>query len=178
MRTLAVLILSCASVLGADTAIHVITTVRTNESGSVDTRDVFTRDGQTNLVRTTKTKAGVVQIRTHRFYHDGKLICDYVAMGDASSGFSTEGGCPYSITLELWPSKEVRSIVFGTNGVALDWFACTNGVFTPVDSSLLKKANAFGEDLRPLFAPAHVTNTTPDDYAREIKQFIKKHRDK
>jgi hypothetical protein len=164
--------------LGADTGIQVFTTARTNESGSVDTLDVFTRDGQTNLVRTTKTKAGFVQIRTHRFYHNGVRIGDYVTMGDSSSGFTVEGGCPYSVTLEFWPSKEIRSVVFGTNAVTLDWFTCTNGVFSPVDSSLIGKANAFTEDLRPLLSPAHVTNTTPEKFGREVEQFIQKQRDK
>ena len=178
MKTFIALILSCVSVLGVDTGIRLVTTVKTNaDTASIYTRDVFTRDGQTNLVRTTKTKGGVVEGRIHRFYHAGVLVSDYDAIRD-SSGFTTEAGCPYSVTIEFWPSKEVRSVVFGTNGVVLDWFTCTNGVFSPVDSSLITKANAFTEDLRPLFSPAHVTNTPPDSFGREVEQFIKKHQDK
>ena len=177
MRTLAILILSCASVLGADTGIQVVTTVRTNESGSVDTKDVFTRDAQTNLVRTTKTKEGVVQIRVQRFYHAGALVGDHIAMQD-SSGFTTEAGCPYSVTVEFWPSKDVRSVVVGTNGVVVDAFMATNGIFYPADISVIQKANDIGGDLSKLLSPSHVTNIPPAEFGREVEQFIQKHRDK
>ena len=70
MKTFVALILSCVSVFGADTGIRVVTTVKTNaETASIYTTDVFTRDGQTNLVRRTKTKACVEQIRIQRFYY-------------------------------------------------------------------------------------------------------------
>jgi hypothetical protein len=148
MRTFIVLILSCASVLGADTGIRVVTTVTTNaETSSIYTRDVFTRDGQTNLVRTTKTKGGMLAGRIQRFYHDGVLVGDYETFGD-TSGFSTEAGSPYAVTFEFWPSKDVRSAVIGTkDGVILDAFTCTNGIFCPDESSRIAKANAiFGAD--------------------------------
>lgn len=43
-------------------------------------KEVFTRYGQTNLVRTTKTKNGVMQIRVQRFYHPCSLVGDYVVV--------------------------------------------------------------------------------------------------
>ena len=177
MKIFLALILSCASVFAADSGIRVVTTVRTNESGSISTKDVFTRDGQTNLVRNTRTEDGVVQIRVHRFYHAGTQIGDYVAMKD-SSGFTTEAGCPYSVTVEFWPSKEVRSVVFGTNGVIVDAFMATNGVFSPADISVIRKANDVTGDLSKLLSPSHVTNTTPEDFGREVERFIEKHKDK
>lgn len=179
MKTIVALILSCASVFAADTnGVRVVSTVKTNvQAGSVTTTEVYTRNGQTNLVRSTRMKDGVVQIRVHRFYHGGSLVGDYVAMKD-SSGFTTEAGCPYSVAVEFRPSKEVRSVVFGTNGVTLDAFMATNGVFSPADATLIRKANSFTEDLRPLFSPAHVTNTPPEDFGREVEQFIEKHKDK
>jgi hypothetical protein len=177
MRTFIVFILSCASVLGADTGIQIFTSAKTNaETASIYTTDVFTRDGQTNLVRTAKTKAGVLQIRIQKFYHGGVFIGDYVAMKD-SSGFTTEAGIPYLVSFEFWPSKEIRSAVIGTkDGVILDWFTCTNGVFSPVESARIAKANAFDEDLRPLFSPSHVTNTPPGVFGQEVEQFIEKHK--
>ena len=177
MRAAILLIVPCALAFGADTGIQVVSTSKTNaETASVYTTDVFTRNGQTNLVRRTKTKGGKLQIRIQRFYHDGALIGDYVAMRD-SSGFTTEGGTPYSVSFEFWPSKEIRSAVIGTkDGVILDAFTCTNDVFSPVASSLIGKANAFGRDVSDLLSPAHVTNTPPEDFGREVEQFIKKHR--
>ncbi len=149
MKTFIAMILSCAPAFGADTSIRVVTSAHTNaDKVSISTRDVFTRNGQTNLVRNTETKAGSVEIRIHRFYHDGLLVGDYVAMPD-SSGFTIYAGSPYSVTFEFWPSKEVRSAVIGTKaGMALDAFTFTNGVFFPVESTVIQKANTVGGDLR------------------------------
>jgi hypothetical protein len=149
MRAFIVFLLSCASVLGADDSIRVVTTAKTNaETASITTKDFYTRAGQTNLVRHTKSKAGVVQIRIHRFYHAGALVGDYVAM-PASSGFTTEAGTPYSVSLECDTSHTPKSLVLGTkDGVILDAFSYTNGVFSPVESSALTKANAEGSQTR------------------------------
>jgi hypothetical protein len=152
MRTFIVFHLSCASLLGADTAIRVVTTVKTNTgTAGIYTMDVYTRDGQTNLVRRTRSKVGTpgaVQIRIHRFYHGGLLVGDFVAMPD-SSGFTTEAGSPYSVSFEFDASKNVKSVVIGTkDGVVLDAFTCTNGIFSPIESSLLTKANSVGSDVR------------------------------
>lgn len=179
MRTFIALILSYTSVLGADTGIRVVTTAKTNvETASVSTKDVFTRDGQTNLVRNTKTKAGAVQIRIHRFYHGGSLVADFVAMSD-SSGFTTEAGSPYSVSFEFDASKRVKSVVIGKKeGVVLDAFTCTNGIFSPVESSVIRKANEVGADMRQLFAPEHVRKTLPDDFIREAEELVEKHKNK
>ena len=177
MKTFIALVLSCASVLGADTSIQVVTTVRTNASGSVSTKDVFTRNGQTNLVRNTSTKSGVVQIQVHRFYYNGLLVGDFVAMPESSG--STTAGSPYSIGFEFGPTKEVKSAVIGTkDGVILDAFMATNGVFYPADISLIGKANDIGGDVIKLFAPAHVTNAPPGEFEHEVEQLIEKHNGK
>ena len=178
MRAFIIFVLSCASVLGGDTGIQVVSTVKTNaETGRVYLTDVFTRGGQTNLVRRTNTKAGVVQIRMHRFYHRGVLIGDYIATTD-SSGFTTEAGTPYSVSFEFWPSKEVRMAVIGTkDGVIVDAFACTNGMFSPVESPEIARANAVTHELSHLLAPSRVRNTTPEDFGREVERFIRKHQE-
>jgi hypothetical protein len=148
MKVLIALLLSCAPVFGADTDILVVTTVRTNESGSVSSKDVFTRAGQTNLVRNTSTKSGAVRIRVHRFYYRGSLVGDFVAMPE-SSGFTTEAGSPYSVSFEFDASHKPKSAVIGTkNGVILDAFGYTNGLFSPVESSLITKANSVGSEVR------------------------------
>ena len=178
MRAFIVFLLSCASVLGADTDLRLISTAKTNvETASVYTTDVFTRNGQTNLVRTTKTKAGKLQIRIQKFYHDGLRVGAYVASRD-SSGFSVEPGCPYSVTVEFWPSKDIRSVVFGTNGVVMDAFMATNGVFYPADISVIQRANAVGADMRELFDPEHVRKSTPEGFVRDAEKLIEKHKEK
>jgi hypothetical protein len=151
MKTILALILCCGAVLAADTnEILVVSTAKTNaQSGSVTTTDVYLRDGQTNLVRDTRTKAGAVQIQIQRFYHAGYLVSDFMTMPN-SSGLSVEAGSPYAVSFEFWPSKEVRSAVIGTkDGVILDAFTCTNGVFYPDSNSHISKANGFfGTDMR------------------------------
>lgn len=145
MRTFIIFLLSCAPVLGADGGLQVVSTARTNtQTASIATKDVFTRDGQTNLVRDTKTKAGVIQIRIHRFYHSGSLVGEFVGLPN-SSGFTTEAGTLYSLSLELDASHAPKSLVIGTkDGALVDAFNCTNGIFSPVESSVLGKANAIG----------------------------------
>lgn len=180
MKMLLALILICSSVFAADTNdIQVVSMTKTNaQSDSVTTTDVYTRDGQTNLVRDTRIKAGTVQIRSHRFYHAGSLVCNFTAMPH-SSGFVTEAGSPYGVSFEFWPSKAVRSAVIGTkDGVILDAFTCTNGMFYPDDSSRISKANAILKDLSGLLSPSHVTNTPPEVFGRETEQFIEEHKDK
>src|SRR5215467_5576614 len=133
MRTFIVFLLSCVSVFGAD-GVHVFSNAKTNaDTGGIYLVDVFTRDGQTNLVRRTRTTlTGDVQIRIYRFYHAGALVGDYVATHD-SSGLTTEAGIPYSVSLECDASRTPKSVVIGTkDGVILDAFSYTNGVFSPV----------------------------------------------
>jgi hypothetical protein len=174
--TFLILALSCASVIAADRGIQVSTSVKTNESGSGSTKDVFTRDGQTNLVRNTSTKSGAVRIRIHRFYYGGSLIGDFVAIPE-SSGFTTEAGSPYSVSFEFGPTKEVKSAVIGTkDGVVLDAFMATNGIFYPADISLIRKANDVGSDVKQLLSPAHVTNASPEEFQQEVEGLIKKHK--
>ena len=177
MRTFITLILSVGSVLAAD--VRVVTTAKTNaETASVYRTDVYTRSGQTNLVRHTKTKDGASQAQIHRFYYGGVMVADYKIIQN-SSGLSTEAGSPYSVTFEFWPSKDVRSAVIGTkDGVILDAFMATNGVFYPADISTIRKANEVGEGLSKLLSPSNVTNTSPRDFRREVDQFIRKHQDK
>lgn len=179
MKSFIILLLSCSLVLGGDTGICVITTAKTHtETASISTKEIFTRDGQTNLVRNTKTKAGMVQIRIHRFYHNGQLIGDFVAMPD-SSGCTTEANTPYSVSFEFGRSLEVKSAVIGTkDGVVVDAFTCTNGLFSPMEYSIITKANSFGSDMRQLLSPEHVGKIPPGDFGEEVKLIIEKHKDK
>jgi hypothetical protein len=176
MITFIALVLKAMPLLGADTGITVVTTVKTNQSGSVTTRDVFKRDGQTNLVRIISSKSGAMGMRIHRFYYHGLLMGDYVATPD-SSNFTTAAGSAYSVGFEFGPTNNVQSAVIGTkDGTVLDAFMATNGIFYPVDSSLLKKANDIGGDMAKLFSPANVTNATPKEFQQEVEDLIEKHK--
>lgn len=136
------------------------------------------RNGQTNLVRNTTTKAGIVQIRIHRFYHGGVLVGDFVDMPD-SSGFTTEAGTPYSVSFEFDTFKRVKSAVVGTkDGVVLDAFSCTNGIFMPVERSVLQKANAVGADMKQLFEPDRARKSTSESFVREADELIEKRKAK
>jgi len=178
MKSFIVFILSCASVYGANTGIQVVSTAKTDvETASNSTQDVFTRDGKTDLVRDTTTKAGSVQIRIHRFYHGGSLVGTFVAMPD-SSGFTTEAGTSYSISLEFDASKNLKSAAIGTkDGVVLDAFTCANGIFSPVESSVLQKVNAMGADMKQLFTPEHIRKTSPKRFGQEAQELVEKHKE-
>ena len=175
MRAFIILILSCVSVLGADTGIRVVTTTKTNaDTASIYTRDVFTRDGQTNLVRRSKTTTGVVQIRIYRFYHDGVHVGDYVTMRD-SSGFTTEANCPYSVSFEFSRSKELASAVIGSkDGAILDAFSCTNGLLCPDEASRIQQANELGADIDV----EHIRSTPTSEFIKEQEEWVKKYKQK
>ena len=179
MKPLFAFVLLCAPVFGADSGIQVVsTTTKNTETVSISTQDVFTRDGKTDLVRGTKTKAGEIQIRTHRFYHAGSLVGIFSAMPN-SSGFTSEASSSYSMGLDFDASKNVKSAAIRTkDGVMLDIFTCKNGVFSPVENSVLQKANAFGADMKRLFDPEHVDKISPERFGQEAQELIEKHKGK
>jgi hypothetical protein len=180
MRALIIFILSCAAGLGAETGIHVFTTAKTNaETGSISTKEVFTRDGQTNLVRNTTTKAGEVQVRIHHFYRGGQLVGDVLELPD-SSGFITHAGFSYSVAFEFDSSRNPASVAISTkDGVLLDMFSYTNGGFVPIESSVIRKTNekakAMNADLEQLFDPKHLRETPSEAFAREAEELVEKH---
>jgi len=175
MRTFIFLILSCVSAFSGDTGIQVVTTVKTNvETANIYTTEVCTRDGQTNLVRITMTKAGVVQIRIQKFYHSGVLVGDYTA-SKYSSGFSTEAGIPYSVSFEFSHSNDLRSAVIGTKDSILDIFSCTNGVFYPVEAIRIQQANdLLGRDIDA----EHVRKLSPAEFIKEQEEWVRKYKEK
>ena len=145
MKILIAFILSCASVFGAETGIQLFTTTETNAAtASIYTTDVFTRDGQTNLVRETTTQAGVIQLQFQTFYHDGTRLATF-CVNPAFSQFYNEPGARYSVCMNLNPSNEVQDVTigtYGTNRLTVDAFICTNGYFYPIEDSEIKKINA------------------------------------
>ena len=148
MKALIILLLSYASAFAADTSIQATTTMKTNAvSGTIFRMEVFTRDGQTNLVRTTVTKRGVSEDPLQKFYHDGVLVGESWAFQD-SSGFITEAGSPYSVIVKYWPSKTAsQAFICTKDRVVLDYFTATNGIFYPANSVAVRDANKMTEDM-------------------------------
>ena len=110
------------------------------------------RAGQTNLVCDTRTKDGVLRIRTHRFYHDGLLVGEYSTNNLYTynrSGFLSVAGAPFGISFSLGASNTMSAFVTDTNHLILETYSCTNGVFYPADSSFIAKLNGMMKDKLP-----------------------------
>ena len=157
MKALIICILSGLSVFAADTNdIRVVSwSYKVLPEDSLATIEMFTRGGQTNLVRQTHTKDGVVLLRNQSFYHNGAEvgIYTYQVRGnpDVTSVGSVPGAtCYFNIAFDS-ASRPRSAHIMATNLVMLDWFDCTNGVFYPADASLIRQAN----DRLPKVFPPH-----------------------
>jgi hypothetical protein len=138
MKTLILLLLACSSVFAAETDIRVFSIAKTNaENGTVYTQDVFTRGGQTNLTRSQHVVAGKTTGACF-FYHDGQIAGIYQAREGEWGAFNTEPG-PYCMSLGYGRSGEIVSAKIGDkNGILVDEFSYTNGMFSPVEGPLYR----------------------------------------
>ena len=141
MKTIIAYILTCISVVAADTNdVQVVTTLNTNtQPGILITLETSTRAGQTNLVRDTRTKAGALTIRNQTFYHGGVQVGGYTTYPTTSFTYSV-AGAPYSMSFQYDASHQLRSALVASNTTILESFTCTNGVFYSQDSAFLQKA--------------------------------------
>ena len=137
MRNIILLILLSTSLAAADTGVQVYSSVSTNsETGAVLTTETFTRSGQTNLVRVTKSQRGVAVFRNQRFCHNGELAALFTFQEGVQS-FHTFPSTSYYVDLEFLPSNEVRCLMIQGKGF-IDGFYPTNGVYYPAPDSDLK----------------------------------------
>ena len=145
MKIYIALFLSCASVMGADTGIQVKST--TDQTGAFK-MEVFTRDGQTNLVCDTRTKDGALIVRIQTFYHDGSKIGASLTMATPDvQDYEAEAGSPYSLTFRAHSPHDTGFVyVRAKDGSYVDVFACTNGVYYPAESSLIARFNRDQEE--------------------------------
>jgi hypothetical protein len=143
MRAFIILLLSSVAVIASDTGVRVVSTVSTNaETGAIYTTETFMRDGQTNLVRVTKTTEGVVASRMQRFYHDGEFVAVHLSVSRpanmAREEFTTTESS-YSVGLDFSPTKDIeRLTITRKKGHVLDGFSATNGIFYPVSDADLQ----------------------------------------
>ena len=147
MKTIiACILLSSLSAFADTNDIQVVTwTYKIMPENSLATVEVFTRDGQTNLVRNTHTKDGVVSFRSQSFYHNGTEAGVYmyqIGRGPDITSISSTPDAPYYFNIAFDSSNQPRAAhITATNLVMLDWFLCTNGVFYPANSSWIREAN-------------------------------------
>jgi hypothetical protein len=148
MKTIIIYFLSCLPILAADANdIRVFTwTYKILPEDSLATVDVYMRDGQTNLIRNTQTKDGIVLSRSQGFYHDGIEVGSYMyqlANPPDRTMVSSVPGASYYFSVAFDASnRPLIAHITATNLVELDLFYCTNGVFYPVDGSLIQLDNA------------------------------------
>ena len=75
------------------------------------------------------------------------------------------------MSFEFSPTKEIRSaVVDAMDGTILDAFSCTNGVFSPVESSEFARIKGITQDSSHLIPLSYFINTTPLDFGRAGEQ--------
>ena len=140
MKTIIAYILTCLSVVAAGTNdVQVVTTTDTNaKTGVLITIETFTRGGQTNLLRETRTRADAFVDRKQTFYHDGSRLGGLVTYPHGSTFFSA-AGAPCFLTVNYDAPGSIQSAwIMSSNMVMVDAFACTNGIFCPEDSTFIQ----------------------------------------
>jgi hypothetical protein len=146
MRTLFTLLLSCTSLLAGGQDVQVMTS--TNDAVNTTT-EIYTREGNTNLVRQTTTKSGVVIFRLQTFYQDGsKVATSLLAASPPTyiSQFFTEPNTHYLASLQFDPSNHITFLIIGSNVTSVvDAFTCTNGSFYPATAAEIAELNAFSK---------------------------------
>jgi hypothetical protein len=130
MKKIISIVAGCLVTLSAfaDVGVQLVSAVTTtNGMGGVYTKETFTRGGQTNLVRETLLRGGVVVTRIHEFYRHSDLVA--VIQGNPNPvRFDPKPGLPYQVGLNFGPSTESLHI----NGKDFnEAFCATNGVFYP-----------------------------------------------
>jgi hypothetical protein len=110
--------------------IQVASTTRSSKSMAFK-MDVFTREGQTNLVCDTRIKDGALLARLQTFYHDGFKVGVFVENPNFQE-FEVEPASPYYVRLRLHSPHDSGLIyIIAKDGRIVDKFTCTNGVYYP-----------------------------------------------
>ncbi len=143
MKTIILSLACCLSVLAADTnEIRVIKWTDSKISpGYLVTYEEFTRSGQTNLLRATTSRDGVISSMAHNFYHRGAYLGRY-STASGCTFVNTAPGAPVTLTFAWDSSNQLRTAsVSATNYLILDSFTYTNGLFHPVGNSEIEESN-------------------------------------
>jgi hypothetical protein len=150
MKVIALYLILCWSVLADEGEIRVYSIAHTNAADVASTKDIvytkdeFTRDGQTNLIRILKVRPEGWAKICH-FYHGGHLVGNFTVMS-GQTRFNTEPGA-YCMSLTFGPAGEILAAYIGdSRGVPLDRFTFTNDNFSPVPGPL-----RWTQAMKPLF---------------------------
>ena len=151
MKTVVVFVLSCVSALAATTnEIQVATTTNiVAETGVTTTVDVFTRDGQTNLVCGTRTRDGSLLDSWQKFYYKGSLLGVYSTYKNGSGTIHSIASAPYTLSFVFVSTNKMQCAFISTNSVMLDAFICTNGIFYPADRSVIREVHSAVRGMLP-----------------------------
>lgn len=125
-----------------NTGVQCVSTFTTNSTGAIVTTDAFTRNGQTNLIRVTKLKSGVVVFQRQTFCHNGVPVAYFVDVKGIQS-FGTVTNAPYEIHVDFLQNKEIRAVwIYGSDDLThesfIDGWYPTNGVYYPAPDSDLE----------------------------------------
>jgi hypothetical protein len=154
MKPIAILLFSCVMVFGADDDVRVLTDIQHLSWGATNIVDYYMRGGETNLICTMLIAPREPLRRFHQLFHGGERLGCYVT-GTNSSGCITYPSSRYMLSFSLGPSNELRGIVIGNEkGEVVDAFGCTNGVITPVSTSMLRQAEPI--DMRRFVHPESI----------------------
>jgi len=140
MKTIIAYVLTCLSVVAAGTNdVQVITSTDTNaQTGVLISIQTFTRGGQTNLLRETRTRADALVDRKQTFYHDGLRLGGFVTYPHGSTFFSAAGAsCFLTVNYDAYSSIQ-SAWIMSSNMVMVDAFTCTNGILYPEDSAYIQ----------------------------------------
>lgn len=109
---------------------------------SVITRDIYLREGYTNLVRCLVYEEGKQILCSHHFYYQGENTGHSMAMKD-SWYFLVEADSQYSMSIGSGPASDVTYVlIMDKDGVFCDNYIYHDGKFYPVLHSKCSELNA------------------------------------
>jgi hypothetical protein len=162
---------------GCSDGLQMMSTTSTNSAtGAVTQRDVYTRDGQTNLIRNQLTlDDGTIQVLGHRLYREGRLAA-MISDVQGNLNIMTEPKTAYGVSVEFHPDRTIRAVgLMGADGDIVDMFLATNSVIAPVSTPDLQRLQRIGSDTMELMRDA--ANTTPAEFSDKVKKLIERDRE-
>ncbi|GEM_PF-2102707 len=161
--------------LRADGEITVVTTMY-KQPHYDKVQEVFLRSGKTNMIRVTAFEGTNMVSRLHRFLVDDKKVAMFWEHRGTSSFTVLEEAGGFMSDIEFGASNQVTMVSISTDGGRLvEAYGCTNGLFQPIDTARLKKANELGTEILEVFEEIK----KPDGkFLEAVDEFVEKHRDK
>lgn len=128
----------------ADSGVTVSSTTQylTPEKSVSVVRDVYWRDGETNLVRETRSREGQLLVRTQEF-RQGKTRIGICLTSPDGTTFQTEAGSDLTLAFGFLKRKDTDFVyIRDKNGLIIDAFSCTNGIYYPGAKEWIQNLNS------------------------------------